>query len=88
MSEPEIVEVPSTPRKRGRPRKITATPTPSKFVIYFYISKNLTIVFRGKKRTINEVAASDSEASFVARYVQFHLIMIFCVSYQISKPHT
>ncbi|EDR00939.1 uncharacterized protein LACBIDRAFT_312694 [Laccaria bicolor S238N-H82] len=50
MSEPEIVEVPSTPRKCGRPRKITATPTPSK----------------GKKRTINEVTASDSEASFVA----------------------
>ncbi|EDR08304.1 uncharacterized protein LACBIDRAFT_297851 [Laccaria bicolor S238N-H82] len=50
MSEPEIVEVHSTPRKHGRPRKITATPTPSK----------------GKKRTINEVAASDSEASFIA----------------------
>ncbi|EDQ98601.1 uncharacterized protein LACBIDRAFT_335817 [Laccaria bicolor S238N-H82] len=50
MSEPEIVEVPSTPRKCGRPRKITATPTPS----------------NGKKRTINEVTASDSEASFVA----------------------
>ncbi|EDQ98351.1 uncharacterized protein LACBIDRAFT_303646 [Laccaria bicolor S238N-H82] len=50
MSEPEIVEVPSTPRKRGRPPKIPATPTPSK----------------GKKRTINEVAGSDSEASFIA----------------------
>ncbi|KIJ90235.1 hypothetical protein K443DRAFT_135697 [Laccaria amethystina LaAM-08-1] len=50
MSEPEPVEVPSTPRKRGRPHKIPATPTPAK----------------GKKRSINEVAASDSDGSFVA----------------------
>ena len=83
MSEPEPVEVPSTPRKRGRPRKIPATPTPSKFVIYFYISEDLTVAFRGKKRSINEVsAASDSEASFVVRYVKIlshyvlHLIQI------------
>ncbi|EDR14118.1 uncharacterized protein LACBIDRAFT_321923 [Laccaria bicolor S238N-H82] len=34
MSEPEIVEVPTTPRKRGRPRKAPAAmPTPAKFVI-------------------------------------------------------
>ncbi|KIJ90324.1 hypothetical protein K443DRAFT_126525 [Laccaria amethystina LaAM-08-1] len=50
MSEPEPVEVPSTPRKRGRPRKAPATPTPAK----------------GKKRAIDEVAASDSDGSFIA----------------------
>ena len=86
MSEPEPVEVPSTPRKRGRPRKIPATPTPSKFVIHFYISEDLTVAFRGKKRSINEVsAASDSEASFVVRYVKFYLIM-FCISFKFQAP--
>jgi len=70
MSEPEPVEVLSTPHKHGRPHKIPATPTPSKFVIHFYISENLTGVFRGKKRLINEVTASDSDTSFVARYVE------------------
>ena len=70
MSEPEPVEVPSTPRKRGRPRKAPATPTPAKCVIGIYVNKNLTIVFRGKKRAIDEVAAS---GSFIARYVTMTL---------------
>ncbi|EDR00997.1 uncharacterized protein LACBIDRAFT_333681 [Laccaria bicolor S238N-H82] len=67
MSELEIVEVPTTPRKCGRPRKAPAAmPTPAKFVICIYIIKNLTVVHRGKKRPIDEVAASDSDGPFNA----------------------
>ena len=69
MSEPEPVEVPSTPCKCGRPRKAPA----AKCVIGIYVNKNLTIVFRGKKRAIDEVAASDSDGSFIARYVTMTL---------------
>ncbi|EDR14698.1 uncharacterized protein LACBIDRAFT_321919 [Laccaria bicolor S238N-H82] len=66
MSELEIVEVPTTPRKCGRPRKAPAAmPTPAKFVICIYIIKNLTVVHRGKKRPIDEVAASDSDGPFM-----------------------
>jgi hypothetical protein len=79
MSEPEPVVVPSTPRKRGRPRKNPITPTPAKFVSCVYIKENLTIMPRGKKRSIKEVAASDSDGSFVARYVTMLLHRILCL---------
>lgn len=87
MSEPESVDVPSTPRKRGRPRKSPAMPAPAKFVICIYVNENLTVVFRGKKRLIDEVAASDSDGSFVARYVTTLSHYIF-TSHQNFKSHS
>lgn len=83
MSEPEAVEAPTTPRKRGRPPKAPATPTPAKFVIGIYVNKNLTVVFRGKKRVIDEVAASDSDGSFIARY--FSMTSSRCILWLTSK---